>query len=124
MVFHQLRYGIISSANMQTVLNPIIVIRHVIQLLKAPMCSSTGLIAGPYCSSSITGYWKSSNAPTCANHSSAPKKDEETPKEDESSEDSESSESSESSQDESSSVDSSSSDSSADNSSQDEPPSE
>ena len=101
---------------MQTVLNPIIV--------EAPMCSSTGLIAGPYCSSSITGYWKSSNAPTCANHSSAPKKDEETPKEDESSEDSESSESSESSQDESSSVDSSSSDSSADNSSQDEPPSE
>ena len=93
-------------------------------VVEAPMCSSTGLIAGPYCSSSITGYWKSSNAPTCANHSSAPKKDEETPKEDESSEDSESSESSESSQDESSSVDSSSSDSSADNSSQDEPPSE
>ena len=93
-------------------------------VVEAPMCSSTGLIAGQYCSSSITGYWKSSNAPTCANHSSAPKKDEETPKEDESSEDSESSESSESSQDESSSVDSSSSDSSADNSSQDEPPSE
>ncbi len=93
-------------------------------VIEAPMCSSTGLIAGPYCSSSITGYWKSSNAPTCANHSSAPKKDEETPKEDESSEDSESSESSESSQDESSSVDFSSSDSSADNSSQDEPPSE
>ena len=93
-------------------------------VVEAPMCSSTGLIAGPYCSSSITGYWKSSNAPTCANHSSAPKKDEETSKEDESSEDSESSESSESSQDESSSVDSSSSDSSADNSSQDEPPSE
>lgn len=66
-------------------------------VIEAPMCSSTGLIAGPYCSSNRTGYWKSSNAPTCANHSSAPKKEEETPKEDESSEDSESSESSDSS---------------------------
>lgn len=97
-------------------------------VIEAPMCSSTGLIAGPYCSSNKTGYWKSSNAPTCANHASAPKKDESKDKdkdnEDESSEDSDSSESSESSQDETSAEDLSSSDSSSDNNSQDEPPTE
>ncbi|MDE5648642.1 MAG: hypothetical protein K2I33_01885, partial [Oscillospiraceae bacterium] len=93
-------------------------------VIEAPMCSSTGLIAGPYCSSNKTGYWKSSNAPTCANHASAPKKDESKDNEDESSEDSESSESSESSQNESSAEDSINSESSSDNNSQDESPAE
>lgn len=100
-------------------------------VIEAPMCSSTGLIAGPYCSSNKTGYWKSSNAPTCANHASAPKKDDgkdkDKDKEDESSEDSESSESSDSSQEDSSvssAEDPGSSDSSSDNGSQDEPSAE
>lgn len=100
-------------------------------VIEAPMCSSTGLIAGPYCSSNKTGYWKSSNAPTCANHASAPKKDDgknkDKDKEDESSEDSQSSESSDSSQEDSSASsteDFSSSESSSDSGSQDEPSAE
>lgn len=34
--------------------------------IEAPMCTSTGLIAGENCPKGITGYWKSSNAPTCS----------------------------------------------------------
>lgn len=34
-------------------------------VIDAPMCTSTGCIAGQYCPKGITGYWKSSNAPTC-----------------------------------------------------------
>ncbi len=34
-------------------------------VIEAPMCTSTGCIAGQYCPKGITGYWKSSNAPTC-----------------------------------------------------------
>lgn len=94
-------------------------------VIEETMCSSTGLRAGPYCSGSITGYWKSSNAPTCANHSSAPKKEEEKEKEneDESSEDTESSESSVSSNEEAPAEEPNSSVSS-DDTSQEEPPAE
>jgi penicillin-binding protein 1A len=34
-------------------------------VVAAPMCTATGLIAGPYCPKGIQGYWKSSNAPVC-----------------------------------------------------------
>lgn len=44
-------------------------------VISAPMCTTSGLIAGSYCSKGITGYWKSSNAPYCSNHYSTPKKD-------------------------------------------------
>ena len=37
-------------------------------VISAPMCTTSGLIAGSYCSKGITGYWKSSNAPYCSNH--------------------------------------------------------
>lgn len=92
-------------------------------VISAPMCSSTGLIATDYCPKGITGYWKSSNAPYCTNHSSAPKKEEEKttkPADESSSEpESESSESSEVSSEESSSQENSPSE---DNSSQEPAP--
>ena len=34
-------------------------------VIDAPMCTSTGNIAGANCPRGITGYWKSSNCPTC-----------------------------------------------------------
>lgn len=34
-------------------------------VISAPMCASSGMIAGTYCSKGITGYWKSTNAPVC-----------------------------------------------------------
>lgn len=34
-------------------------------VISAPMCASSGQIAGTYCSKGITGYWKSTNAPVC-----------------------------------------------------------
>ena len=34
-------------------------------VIDAPMCTSTGCIAGSNCPKGITGYWKSSNAPPC-----------------------------------------------------------
>ncbi|MBD5159949.1 MAG: hypothetical protein HDT23_06900 [Ruminococcus sp.] len=34
-------------------------------VIEAPMCPSSGMIAGTYCSKGITGYWKSTNAPVC-----------------------------------------------------------
>lgn len=38
-------------------------------VIEAPMCSATGMIAGPYCPKGITGFWKSTNAPYCGgNH--------------------------------------------------------
>ena len=41
----------------------------VASVTEAPMCTATGMIAGPYCPKGITGYWKSTNAPTCnGNH--------------------------------------------------------
>lgn len=92
-------------------------------VISAPMCSSTGLIATDYCPKGITGYWKSSNAPYCTNHSSAPKKEEEKttkPADESSSEpESESSESSEVSSEESSSQENSPAE---DNSSQEPAP--
>ncbi len=43
-------------------------------VISAPMCSLTGNIATGSCSGGVTGYWKSSNAPYCNNHSSYEKK--------------------------------------------------
>lgn len=38
-------------------------------VIEAPMCSATGMIAGPYCPKGVTGFWKSTNAPYCGgNH--------------------------------------------------------
>ena len=37
-------------------------------VISAPMCTSTGMIAGDGCPKGITGYWKSTNAPYCSNH--------------------------------------------------------
>ncbi len=34
-------------------------------VIEAPVCDKSGKIAGEYCTSSSTGYWKSSNAPEC-----------------------------------------------------------
>jgi len=34
-------------------------------VIEAPMCASTGMIAGTYCAKGVTGYWKSTNAPIC-----------------------------------------------------------
>ena len=34
-------------------------------VIESPMCPSSGMIAGKYCSKGITGYWKSTNAPVC-----------------------------------------------------------
>lgn len=34
-------------------------------VIEAPICDKSGMIAGDYCTSSSTGYWKSSNAPVC-----------------------------------------------------------
>ncbi|MDE6833700.1 MAG: transglycosylase domain-containing protein [Ruminococcus sp.] len=34
-------------------------------VIEAPMCPSSGMIAGTYCGKGITGYWKSTNAPVC-----------------------------------------------------------
>ena len=34
-------------------------------VIEAPMCTSSGNIAGQYCPKGITGYWKSTNAPVC-----------------------------------------------------------
>lgn len=38
-------------------------------VIVAPMCNISGEIASGSCGSSITGYWKSTNAPYCSNHS-------------------------------------------------------
>ena len=38
-------------------------------IITAPMCSISGQIATGSCSSNMTGYWKSTNAPYCSNHS-------------------------------------------------------
>ena len=35
------------------------------KVVEAPMCDKSGKIAGPNCTSTSTGYWKSSNAPVC-----------------------------------------------------------
>ena len=79
-------------------------------VISAPMCTSTGMIAGDGCPKRITGYWKSTNAPYCSNHySSAPSKDDE----DESSEDESSSEAESSSKPDESSVEIVDSDSSS-----------
>ena len=79
-------------------------------VISAPMCTSTGMIAGDGCPKGITGYWKSTNAPYCSNHySSAPSKDDE----DESSEDESSSEAESSSKPDESSVEIVDSDSSS-----------
>ncbi len=40
-------------------------------VISAPMCTSSGMIAGDSCSKGITGYWKSTNAPYCSNHYSS-----------------------------------------------------
>lgn len=34
-------------------------------VIEAPMCEVSGCIAGEYCESTVTGYWKPSNAPVC-----------------------------------------------------------
>ncbi|MCD7958282.1 MAG: transglycosylase domain-containing protein [Ruminococcus sp.] len=34
-------------------------------VIEVEVCSVSGMIAGPYCTSTTTGYWKSSNAPEC-----------------------------------------------------------
>lgn len=34
-------------------------------VIEGEVCSKSGMIAGPYCTSTETGYWKSSNAPVC-----------------------------------------------------------
>ncbi len=34
-------------------------------VIEGKVCARTGMIAGPNCSSTTTGYWKSSNAPVC-----------------------------------------------------------
>lgn len=34
-------------------------------VVEEKVCAVSGMIAGPYCSSTTTGYWKSSNAPVC-----------------------------------------------------------
>lgn len=68
-------------------------------VISAPMCTSTGMIATDGCSKGITGYWKSTNAPYCSNHySSSSSKDNEDEEEEESSEE-ESSQEDESSSD-------------------------
>lgn len=42
-------------------------------VIEAPMCSTTGLIAGEYCPRGTVGYWKSTFAPICdGNHYVAP----------------------------------------------------
>ncbi len=38
-------------------------------IIEAPMCSVSGEIASGSCYGSVTGYWKSTNAPYCSNHS-------------------------------------------------------
>lgn len=38
-------------------------------VIEAPMCSISGEIASGSCGSNSTGYWKSTNAPYCSNHS-------------------------------------------------------
>lgn len=41
-------------------------------VIESAMCTASGNIAGPYCPKGITGYWKSSNKPTCTgNHYSS-----------------------------------------------------
>lgn len=41
-------------------------------VIEAPMCTITGMIAGSGCPKGVTGYWKSSNAPVCTGgHSSS-----------------------------------------------------
>ncbi len=35
------------------------------EVISAPMCTATGMIAGDYCPKGVVGYWKSSNAPVC-----------------------------------------------------------
>lgn len=44
-------------------------------VIEAPMCSQTGLIAQSNCSHGSTGYWKSTNAPTCSGHVGVTTKD-------------------------------------------------
>lgn len=34
-------------------------------VIEEKVCAKSGMIAGPYCTSTTTGYWKSSNAPVC-----------------------------------------------------------
>lgn len=55
-------------------------------VIEAPMCSVSGQIATGSCSGGTTGYWKSTNAPYCNNHSSYVKKEPSTEQKDESSE--------------------------------------
>ncbi|MCR5075285.1 MAG: transglycosylase domain-containing protein [Ruminococcus sp.] len=45
-------------------------------VIDGPMCTATGCIAGPNCPKGVTGYWKSTNAPTCPGHGSAPSSNE------------------------------------------------
>ncbi|MBE6859149.1 MAG: hypothetical protein E7498_06950 [Ruminococcus sp.] len=46
-------------------------------VIASPMCSISGMIAGPGCPHGITGYWKSTNAPYCSGgHYVAPPEDE------------------------------------------------
>lgn len=35
-------------------------------VIESPMCTVSGMIAGPNCPKGVTGYWKSTNAPTCS----------------------------------------------------------
>ncbi len=42
------------------------------KVISAPMCTVSGKIAGASCPKGITGYWKSTNAPTCDGCYSAP----------------------------------------------------
>ncbi|MGN0614148.1 MAG: transglycosylase domain-containing protein [Porcipelethomonas sp.] len=55
-------------------------------VIEAPMCSLSGQIATGSCGYGSTGYWKSSNAPYCNNHSSYVKVQPTTENQDESSE--------------------------------------
>lgn len=49
------------------------------KVISAPMCTSTGCIAGASCPKGITGYWKSTNAPKCPGHSAAAESNTSTP---------------------------------------------
>ncbi|MCD7810728.1 MAG: transglycosylase domain-containing protein [Ruminococcus sp.] len=48
-------------------------------VIEAPMCTVTGMIAGADCPKGVTGYWKSTNAPVCTgNHYSSSSSSSET----------------------------------------------
>ena len=47
-------------------------------VIDGPMCTATGCIAGPNCPKGVTGYWKSTNAPPCPGHGSAPSSNEDS----------------------------------------------